>query len=279
MALNAVMLNHTSNKPVPLPEEKRFLEIEGVETVLHALSNATALDSQTKALKANGAVYVTSHRVVFVSSAPPSSLAAESTSELVSLSCNLSHFQHGRLVQPWLAGKSTLLSRLVVKLIGADIIDPLCDTLSFRLIPTPTANYYEAVVLPQAGGRLSRPHSLKIHFLNGRAYEFYEALEEAKRRYEETRGRGSTAEEPLRKPHFARRSRSSCSLARSPALYQAGPSAQATAATSLSAEDVAAANCARQAERAEAHGDVQRAAGDPSDTSLPPAYGGQGTRS
>lgn len=62
-----------------------------------------------------------------------------------------------------------------------------------------TANYYEAVVRPQTGGRLDCDHNLKIHFLNGRAYEFYEALEEVKRRYEEARGRGRVAEEPLRK--------------------------------------------------------------------------------
>jgi hypothetical protein len=103
MALNAVMLNNASKQPVPLPEEKQYLRIDGLEAVLHPMSNTTTLNASAKPLKAAGSIYVTSQRVIFVSDAPPSTLAASGNTELVSLSCNLSHFQDGRLVQPWLS--------------------------------------------------------------------------------------------------------------------------------------------------------------------------------
>lgn len=184
MALNAVMLNASTRKPVPLPDEKRFIEVENVETAMQGMSNSTTVDAAATPLKATGSVYVTSHRVVFVSSAPPSSLAEASSSQLVTLSCNLSHFQDGRLVQPWLAGTA------------ARVFNAPAPEADHCLASS--ANYYEAVVLPQTGGKLDRPHSIKIHFRNGRAYEFYQALEEAKTRYEEVHGRGRPVEEPLR---------------------------------------------------------------------------------
>lgn len=61
------------------------------------------------------------------------------------------------------------------------------------------ANYYESLVLPQQGGGLNILHNLKLYFNEGRAFEFYEAVEQVKARYDETRGRGGRApEEALR---------------------------------------------------------------------------------
>ena len=113
MALNCAMLRPgTPPTPVPLPDEKTFLVVAGVQAMVHPMVNSTTLVGDSKAgLSALGSVSVTSLRIVFISAAAragtdgsPSTSSAGKPKELHSLSINLSHFQDGRFVQPWFGG-------------------------------------------------------------------------------------------------------------------------------------------------------------------------------
>ena len=116
MALNCAMLRPgTPPTPVPLPDEKTFLVVAGVQAVVHPMANSTTLVGDSKAgLSAVGSVFVTSLRIVFISAAAHSGSTATSSAgkpkELYSLSVNLSHFQDGRFVQPWFGGAHVLSS-------------------------------------------------------------------------------------------------------------------------------------------------------------------------
>ena len=110
MALNCAMLRPgTPPTPVPLPDEKTFLIVAGVQAVVHPLVG----DSKA-GLSAVGSVFVTSLRIVFISAAAHLGSTATSSAgkpkELYSLSVNLSHFQDGRFVQPWFGGAHVLSS-------------------------------------------------------------------------------------------------------------------------------------------------------------------------
>ncbi|CAD6575737.1 MAG: hypothetical protein CYPHOPRED_005783 [Cyphobasidiales sp. Tagirdzhanova-0007] len=229
MALNVAMLKPTQPPtPVPLPQEKFLLHVSGTQAELQAMSTSTALKPGSRPLLAQGTVYVTFQRIVFVAdnaaALPATALAVNE--ELRSLSCNLSHFQDGRLVQPWLA-----------------------------------ANYYEGIVIPQTAGGLDGLHKLKIHFSEGRAFEFYQAVEEVKMRHAENQGRNSSSQEealPLYTPaHQASASAANSGTLRAP-----------------SHEDLEAAACARAEETAEAN--IAMNAIDKnnnaSDRGLPPSY-------
>ena len=76
--------------------------------MLQAMSNSTTLEPGSAALKAKGTVYITSQRIVFVSDDAAALPTTPENTLLRSISCNLSHFQDGRLVQPWFAGKSDI---------------------------------------------------------------------------------------------------------------------------------------------------------------------------
>lgn len=113
MALNCAMLRPGAPPtPVPLPNEKTFLTVAGVQAVLHPMANSTTFAGDSKAgLSALGSVFVTSLRIVFISSAAhassdgsPSTSSSVKPKELHSLSVKLSHFQDGRFVQPWFGG-------------------------------------------------------------------------------------------------------------------------------------------------------------------------------
>lgn len=69
-------------------------------------------------------------------------MSADSEHTLKSISINLTNFRDAKLVQPWFA-----------------------------------ANYYEATVVPQRDGGLHSIHTLKLHFKEGRAFEFHTSLE------------------------------------------------------------------------------------------------------
>ena len=163
MALNAVMLTASQPpSPVPLPGEKILIAISGEhETLSVAAINRSSMFSGIKAQlqpiqrpdtasqdttsTAWGTVCISNKRVIFVSY-KAASLASDSDAgtDLRSLSVDLGNYRDGHLVQPWFS-----------------------------------ANYYEAVVIPQQGGGLPGPHNLQLHFQEGSAYAFHTTLQTA----------------------------------------------------------------------------------------------------
>jgi len=176
MALNCCMLTpRQPPTPVPLPEEKAFISIPGVQIKLQAMASSSQVRAGSIVHSSpSGSIYLTSKRVIFVApnaaSLPLPSPQPEPGSnqhrdrdrdlaEIRSLSVNLANLRSGRFVQPWLS-----------------------------------ANYYDAVLLPQPGGGLGGLYTLKIYFNEGRAFEFHQTLEDVRARYREQQ---PVAEEPL----------------------------------------------------------------------------------
>ena len=122
-------------------------------------------------------------------------------------------------------------------------------------------------------------HKLKIHFSEGRAFEFYQAVEEVKMRHAENQGRNSSSQEEALRECSCPGSDLGQLRAFNPALYTPAHQASASAANSgtlraPSHEDLEAAACARAEETAEAN--IAMNAIDKnnnaSDRGLPPSY-------
>lgn len=128
MALNCCMLTpRQPPTPVPLPGEKAFISIPGVQVDLQGLSSpSSSTTTTTTSVSAGsrvhsakgGTVYLTSKRVIFVAHnaarLPPiqprpdsdsNTNADDQLAEIRSLSINLSNFRNGRFVQPWFSGE------------------------------------------------------------------------------------------------------------------------------------------------------------------------------
>ncbi|EGG05451.1 uncharacterized protein MELLADRAFT_78105 [Melampsora larici-populina 98AG31] len=203
MALNCSMLDN-QNKPIPLPDEKIFLTVNGItislvptlpgsgttdgEPISPTDSNQTQNQSNSSKSKLPlsslfsnltlknseklypGTVYITNQRILFISN-------HESEDQSIkTLTIPLSNSLDGRFIQPWLS-----------------------------------ANYHLSTVLPVNGGNLEELLSsrftnnsdhpilftLKVVFNEGHGFEFYEALEEVKRLHSEANGQRTTVLEEL----------------------------------------------------------------------------------
>jgi len=117
----------------------------------------------------------------------------------------------------------------------------------------------------------------------GRAFEYYQALEEVKARFAESRGGGAAHEEVLRKASLPQHCQMHLIHHYYIALYTPGQQGQAasssSAATAAQAfpqaptrEDVEAANTARAAEIVENDQAAQQAGGELGSDGLPPSY-------
>ncbi|KAJ1981297.1 hypothetical protein H4R34_002134 [Dimargaris verticillata] len=91
MALNCVMLDLNTNRPIPLPREKFISDWTRVS--LHVeLGNGYPGTSQTHR-SPSGQLYVTNQRVIYLCDA--------NTGNFTSFSIPLGHVRQGRFVQPW----------------------------------------------------------------------------------------------------------------------------------------------------------------------------------
>ncbi|GAA5894560.1 GRAM domain-containing protein [Sporobolomyces salmoneus] len=153
-SLNWVVLDSNTLKPVPLPREKVLLSLSSVSLHLLPFRPQSSSSSSTSSSKPveykveKGTVHLSNQRVVYVS--PPqlhSTSTSSSTPALETLSCPYTHFQDGRLNQPFFG-----------------------------------ANYFEALLLPAAEGGLSDPHVIRLYFKEGGGFDFYSTVLEMKER-------------------------------------------------------------------------------------------------
>ncbi|CAO1615072.1 unnamed protein product [Parajaminaea phylloscopi] len=148
MALNWTMTDEAGLKPIPLPEEKTFLAVENCQMKLDFKTDGAQWE-------AKGTAFVTNQRVVFLRQPmlPPPSDTAHASAHLRSLNVPLSHLVDCRYMIPVFAGP-----------------------------------YYEASVIPVAGGNLPEPvaggptvkGTLKIWFSEGGGSAFRDAVEEVR---------------------------------------------------------------------------------------------------
>lgn len=121
-SLNWAILD-SSNRPVPLPQEKSLLHLSSVSLSLFPShpgqsTNSKPLPTDTHYTAEKGHVYLSNQRVVYV--APSNSTSGEQSSSFETLSVPYTHFRDGHLHQPWLG-----------------------------------ANYYQAICIPAREGGLS----------------------------------------------------------------------------------------------------------------------------
>ncbi|GAA5964781.1 hypothetical protein JCM3765_002554 [Sporobolomyces pararoseus] len=155
-SINWVILDPNTLLPVPLPREKVLLTLTSVSLHLFPSSRST---TPTTGSKPNdiykidrGTLYLSNQRVVYVS--PPklqtgdaSTSAATLNSSLETFSVPYSHFQDGRLNQPFFG-----------------------------------ANYFEATCLPAPEGGLEGTHTIRLYFKEGGGFDFYSTVLEMKER-------------------------------------------------------------------------------------------------
>ncbi|GAA5975879.1 hypothetical protein JCM5350_000765 [Sporobolomyces pararoseus] len=155
-SINWVILDSNTLVPVPLPREKVLLSVTSVSLHLFPSSSRTTTPSTTGngTYKIDwGTLYLSNQRIVYVS--PPklqtgdgsTSSAATSNSTLETFSVPYSHFQDGRLNQPFFG-----------------------------------ANYFEATCLPAREGGLEGTHTIRFYFKEGGGFDFYSTVLEMKER-------------------------------------------------------------------------------------------------
>ncbi|GAA5873444.1 hypothetical protein JCM16303_001125 [Sporobolomyces ruberrimus] len=150
-SLNWVVLDKNTLAPVPLPREKMLLSLSSVSLSLTPSRSPKPLPADPDYKVEKGTVYLSNQRVVYVS--PPSIPTSDSgttsttTNPLETLSVPYTHFQDGRLNQPFFG-----------------------------------ANNFEATCLPAPEGGLSCPHVIRLYFKEGGGFDFYSTVLEMKER-------------------------------------------------------------------------------------------------
>ncbi|SPO37572.1 uncharacterized protein PSFLO_03047 [Pseudozyma flocculosa] len=159
MALNWVTLDEMSSRPLPLDDERFLHSVQNAALTLDFSGSAKA------SYKATGRAFVTSRRVVFLihPMPPPPPPGAPPPTSLHSLSVPHDHFQNFRYI-----------------------------------IPIFSAAYLEAEVFPVTGGGLPQRQTgepetpkgkLKIWFNEGGGVAFRDAVERAKKEWEEVKAK------------------------------------------------------------------------------------------
>ncbi|GAA5850654.1 hypothetical protein JCM5353_004067 [Sporobolomyces roseus] len=259
-SLNWAILD-SSNRPVPLPQEKSLLHLSSVSLSLFPShpgqsTNSKPLPTDTHYTAEKGHVYLSNQRVVYV--APSNSTSGEPrSSSLETLSVPYTHFRDGHLHQPWLG-----------------------------------ANYYQAICIPAREGGLSCPHVIRLTFKEGGGFDFYSTVLEMRERLG-NRATQTGEDLPLYTPPNPSSSNSnSTSTPPAPSRTQSSSSQPsprpppAQARTMPSQSDLNAANVAREAELEEetqrqalvtglasqGRGGGERSAPPPIGDDLPPGY-------
>ncbi|KAH8929035.1 hypothetical protein BT69DRAFT_1315886 [Atractiella rhizophila] len=169
MSVNWTMISPVNRQPVPLPNEKFFISIAGIDLTLRPCSTTSVPSPAGAGQNAYGVVHLSNQRVVFITDSPNDKKEGEEEEDkkdLESLSIPIGNFQDGRFEQPWFG-----------------------------------ANYYEASVVPVSEGGLQGLQQVKFSFKEGQAWRFYEVMEEIKSLYTggaaSSRGEDLPAYEPL----------------------------------------------------------------------------------
>ncbi|KAH9818760.1 hypothetical protein DFH28DRAFT_90915 [Melampsora americana] len=210
MALNCSMLDNQNN-PIPLPDEKIFLTVDGIKISLAPTlpgsgttdgepisptdpnSNQTHQTSSKSKLPLStifsnltiknseklhgGTIYITNQRILFISD---SHHDGEEDQSIKTLTIPLSNSLDGRFIQPWLSANYHLST--VVPVEGGNLEELLSSRHTHQ-----SSNLNDHPIL----------FTLKVIFNEGRGFEFYEALEEVKRLHSEANGQRTTVLEEL----------------------------------------------------------------------------------
>lgn len=179
-SLNWAVLDSNTLVPVPLPREKVLLSLASVTLALApsspppASARSTARPIEYKVEK--GTVYLSNQRVVYV--APPNLAAQDATAAssgsttLETLSCPYTHFQDGRLNQPFFGANN----------FEAVILPARQGGLSVRLFPPLCGFDSCGISLRLPPDTVQGPHTVRLYFKEGGGFDFYSTVLEMKER-------------------------------------------------------------------------------------------------